>query len=386
MQCKKCSNVIIEGEMYCRLCNESACMVPEYNLQDEILIHQVTMALEGRESTQESARINNRELQNDSRKKEIEARRLKSEQNRRKRALKCRIRYGMLLVLLACTVLSGFWIYSNSYTGLVKSGTKSVTNKDYDEAIKFFERAISKKNDGIVAYEALAKIYIAKDEHELAENLLIEGVENNISELIFYELIIDFYLTREEYSKVMPFLNENNNPDIIEELADYLVYPPTFSLEEGVFDDVREVSLSAEDGKIFYAIENDSDELDYEEYINPVQISDGEIVVVAIVENELGITSVPLSKKYQVELPVEGAPIVTPSTGQYTAEIDISVQVPAGYTAYYTMDGSTPDESSKVYEKSFAMPEGSTVLSVVLINGSGKKSDVTKRNYKLIID
>lgn len=386
MQCKKCGNNIVEGEMYCRLCNESVCMVPEYSLQDEILIHQVTMALEGNKGSTQDSNAKRREQTSPLMPKEVEERRRKLEYKRRQRKRKRDLFYCSLVLAFILILCGIYYIYSNSYSGLINSGEKCVANKEYDEAIVLYKRAIKKRTDGIVAYEALSELYVLDQEFELVETLLLDGVKYNELNLGFYELAIDYYLTSEQYDKVMPFFNEYLVPSLIDELDDYLVYPPEFSLEEGTFDDVREVSLLSEGGKILYAIEEVEGELTYQEYTDPIQISDGVTTVVSVVENELGITSVPVRKKYQVELPVEGAPIVSPSTGQYSTATDISVQVPVGYTAYYTTDGSVPDDTSKVYEKTFAMPKGNTVLSVILINSSGKKSDVTKRNYELAID
>ena len=84
-----------------------------------------------------------------------------------------------------------------------------------------------------------------------------------------------------------------------------------------------------------------------------------------------------------IDIPVADAPAVTPSTGQYEQAMKITIQVPDGYTAYYTTDGTTPSESSNTYLEPFDMPEGKTVLQVVLINGQGKMSQITTRSYEL---
>ena len=52
---------------------------------------------------------------------------------------------------------------------------------------------------------------------------------------------------------------------------------------------------------------------------------------------------------------------VSPSTGQYDTDTKISIVVPDGYTAYYTTDGSTPDEDSEEYTDPISMPEGTTI-------------------------
>ena len=54
-------------------------------------------------------------------------------------------------------------------------------------------------------------------------------------------------------------------------------------------------------------------------------------------------------KTYTVEFPVEDAPAVSPSTGQYDEAVPIEVKVPEGYTAYYTTDGTDPTTASTKY-------------------------------------
>ena len=93
-------------------------------------------------------------------------------------------------------------------------------------------------------------------------------------------------------------------------------------------------------------------------------------------------------KKYVVAFPIEDAPAVTPSTGQYDDYQQIKVVVPEGYSAYYTVDGTDPttSESRILYSGPIDMPEGNTILSVVLMDQRERYSDVTKRNYELIIE
>ena len=77
------------------------------------------------------------------------------------------------------------------------------------------------------------------------------------------------------------------------------------------------------------------------------------------------------------------APAVTPATGQYTEPTKITITVPEGYTAYYTMDGSTPTSDSEEYTGPIDMPQDTqTIFSAILVNNNnGKATDVTTRNY-----
>ena len=76
---------------------------------------------------------------------------------------------------------------------------------------------------------------------------------------------------------------------------------------------------------------------------------------------------------------------MTPSTGKYSAPFQITIQVPEGYTAYYTVDGTTPSAASQIYGGPIDVTEGggSLIFSAVLISDTGKMTPVTKRNYTL---
>ena len=88
-------------------------------------------------------------------------------------------------------------------------------------------------------------------------------------------------------------------------------------------------------------------------------------------------------KTYVIELPIEEAPAVSPSTGQYESEMTIEVKVPEGYDAYYTMDGEDPTTASTKYTGPIDMPKGDTLFKAVLVSADGRISGVTTRNYSL---
>ena len=122
------------------------------------------------------------------------------------------------------------------------------------------------------------------------------------------------------------------------------------------------------------------------EYTEPILLNEGTNEVRAISVNKKGIPSVVVSRTYVIDIPVADAPAVTPSTGQYDTYTEITIQVPEGYTAYYTMDNTDPTTASNVYTGPIEMPEGQTIFSAVLVNGQGKMTQITKRNYVLEYD
>lgn len=385
MQCRNCGNTIKEGTLECQLCQMQVRMVPDYCPEDEVLIHQVRSAMEHngeftptREQREQTGQLSSRE---------VEMRRRKLAEKRRTEKKKQQVMAISLLVLIAVLVGGiSYLVYVNSYTGITNKADKYRVERQYENAAKYYNKAIDKKSGLTDAYVALSEMYVYLEQYEDAEAVFLSAVESNDNSLDMYMLMINYYIDRKEFNKIMPFLNGYRKQSVMEDLSEYIVEQPEFSLDEATYDDVREVSLTSEEPKIYYTTEGRDATSGDSVYDGPVQISEGTTELSFIAENELGVTSIPLTKTYVVELPIEGAPIVSPSTGQYTSDTEIIVQVPVGYTAHYTTDGSVPDMNSTKYTEPVEMPSGNTIFSAVLIHASGRVSDVTKRNYELVID
>lgn len=107
-------------------------------------------------------------------------------------------------------------------------------------------------------------------------------------------------------------------------------------------------------------------------------------MITAIAVDDRGVPSLPVQKSYTVEFPIVDAPAVSPSTGQYDEAKQIEIKVPEGYDAYYTMDESDPTTASTKYTGPIEMPEGTTIFKAILVNGEGRSSGITTRNYERI--
>ena len=182
--------------------------------------------------------------------------------------------------------------------------------------------------------------------------------------------------------KAMQNLNMETRPYVI----GYDVTPTNIkALKEGTYDEVQQVTLtSATDGTIYYTTDGSDPTESSTEYKEAVLLqSEGDTEIRAIAVNKKGIPSAVSSAKYSIEFPLVDAPAVSPSTGQYSTATQITITVPDGYTAYYTMDGSTPTASSEKYTDPIDMPENSqTTFSAILVNDkNGKATEATTRNY-----
>ncbi len=310
----------------------------------------------------------------------------KRRQAERKKA-KRRKRMGCLLILLliiAAASGGAVYLYLNSYQGIISRGNKALKAGELNQAIAYFERGIRKDETKEDAYIGLSKVYIAKKDLDWAESIFLEAVKKQPKNANIYQAYVEFYVDTDQKEKI-PLLLEDVDGEVAEHLAGYIVAGPEFSLDDSeIYEDVQELSLSTEEGHtIYYTDDGTEATIRSKKYTEPIQIGEGVNEISALSVDEKGVPGLPVKKTYTVELPIVDAPAVSPSTGQYSLAVQIEIKVPEGYTAYYTMTGEEPSTASSKYMGPIDMPEGETLFKAILVNGKGRTSGVTTRNYVL---
>lgn len=302
---------------------------------------------------------------------------------RKKRAVKKRRRLvaGILLVLLVVLGGAGFVVYQNSYDGVVAKAYQAMQTGDYHTSEKLFQRAIRKDAKKAEAYTGISKLYIQQKKEDEAEEMFLTAIDSQPENAALYQAAIQFYVDTKQVEQISGMLSGCSDA-VLSKVSAYVSDMPKFSLEEGDYTEVQEVTLIG-DGKIYYTLDDSEPTTESIEYTEPILLEEGTTTIKTIAVNKKGIPSLTASRTYTIEIPIEDAPAVTPSTGQYSVPTQITIQVPEGYTAYYTTDGTTPSAASTPYTGPVDMPEGSTIFSAVLINDAGKMTQVTKRNYLL---
>ena len=291
-----------------------------------------------------------------------------------------------LFVILALIVAGVVIVYQNSYTGMIRKGYNAIQSRDYAAAERYFERAVIKDKSRPEAYVGYAEIYIDQDDLDSAEEVSQDAIQTQPSNVKLYQAAIDFYMDTEQTGKISELLQNCEDETVLNAVADYISSAPEFSPEEGTFEEVQEITLTSETkGDIYYTLDgSDPSAESGTKYTEPILLQDeGEFEIRAVAVNSKGIPSVVSSGTYTIQFPIVDAPAVTPSTGQYSQPQQITITVPDGYTAYYTMDGTTPTASSTQYTGPVTMPENAqTIFMAILVNNNnGKATEVTTRNY-----
>ena len=294
-----------------------------------------------------------------------------------------------LFVILALIVAGVVIVYQNSYTGMIRKGYNAIQTRDYTAAERYFERAIIKDKSRPEAYVGQAEIYIDQDDLDSAEEVFQDAIQTQPSNVKLYQAAIDFYMDTEQTGKVSALLENCEDENVLGAVSEYVSSSPVFTPKAGTYSEVQEITITSDtEGDIYYTTDgSDPTAKTGTRYTDPVLLqTEGKTEIRAITVNENDIPSVVSSSVYTIEFPIEDAPAVTPSTGQYTEPAQITITVPEGYTAYYTTDGSTPDpesSSTRKYTRPVNMPENAqTIFNAILVNDqNGKATEVTTRNY-----
>jgi tetratricopeptide (TPR) repeat protein len=313
-----------------------------------------------------------------------EEREVQRRQAERRKAQKKKKRRKVLLILFFLLVMiAGIMtaLYISSYAGTVYLGNRALRNGEYTKAEDYFRRAIEKDETKAEAYAGLSKVYIGQNDVSFAENLFLGVIEEQPENAAVYEAAFQFYLDTKQPMGIPALLKDAKN-SIAEELPEYVVKEPEFSLDENeTYDDVQQLSLLSDEGKICYTTDGTMPHTDSTVFTEPIQLSEGTNTIKAIVVNKEGVPSQTAEKEFVIEIPIEDAPAVSPSTGQYDSSRTIEIKVPEGYSAYYTMDGTDPTTASTPYKKPISMPKGETLFKAILVTKSGRVSGITTRNY-----
>ena len=439
MRCTHCGAVIPDDQLVCPECGAEVQIVPDYNPLEDVLAREVKGSVEGatrpiqtndirryrrdnRTKNVNATRVLSREEMDSLRQKrrsgtagasggprrstgsmrrqpvdELRRQRENTSDMRRQRSQmrleaakrKRRNLLITLFLLLALIVTGVYLVYQNSYTSMINKGYRSIQSGDYTAAAEYFDRAVRKDESRPEAYSGHAQIYVEQNDLESAEDVFLSAIETQPTNEALYQAAIDFYMELEQPDKVSALLEDCEDKNVLSAVSDYVSSSPVFTPEAGTYSEVQEVTITSETGgDIYYTTDgSDPSEQTGTKYTEPVLLqTEGETEIRAIAVNENGIPSVISSSTYTIEFPIEDAPAVTPSTGQYTEPTQITITVPDGYTAYYTTDGSTPDpksSSTHKYTGPVDMPDDTQMIfNAILVNDqNGKATEVTTRNY-----
>ena len=335
MKCANCGADIPAGMLICPDCGTEVQMVPDYNPLDDVLTREVKGSVEdvtrplpnssgqvqqqrnrSRQQPQNSTRVLSqgeldrirsnqmrtsqksnyrgrdtvgeeriRPTGRDTRAQQTDYR--TADERRRQKALrmqqakkKRRNTMIVVMVILVAVGISGILLYQNSYSGTLNKAEKAYQSSEYSKAIRYYNLAIAKDNTRATAYVGLSKVYIAQDELDKAENMFLNAIDSQPENADLYEALAQFYIKTDQADKISGTL-DGSSKNVLKEMSDYVSDMPEFSLEEGTYTEVQQVSLSG-NGKIYYTTDGNEPTTDSTLYTEPILIEDGTVVIKAI--------------------------------------------------------------------------------------------------------
>lgn len=274
----------------------------------------------------------------------------------------------------------------NSYQYNYDKGMSSYQNKDYDNAIKYLAKAskLSEGKKNVDLKYTLYQCYAATDNTDMSTEVLKDILsfdENNEKAL---KALASIYNTKKDGTSLNKLIKDYKNKDGYRYLEDYIVETPKPSVEAGSYDDVIKLQFTENSSStIYYTTDKTEPDKKSKRYTGTaIEIQSGTTTIKAIAISDIGVCSDVVELEYTVDFKKPSAPTVSPASGTYEEGQTVTIDnIPAGSTAYYTLDGSTPTKNSEEYSEPFTIPTGNNVISVVIIDSHNQSSSVVKRNY-----
>lgn len=380
MICPNCSKEIPDESAYCIYCH-TPIDVDDIDLNLDVLEDNELL----------DVYIEKKEEQDKIKEKKEKEKILDDSKRKKKRAV-------VLIVILLLVVISflAFILYSNSSSTKLKNAQKAYALNDYDKAYYLFEDLIisnPKKDILISSYIGVGQCAVSDSSYyDKGEEYLLNLMNaTNISDFEkeeAFNVLIDLYAKNKKQDKMLEIKNKYADSDkLVSIYKEKAIDLPVFSLEEGEYDEEIEVFLSSISGsKIYYTLDGkDPSKGNGKLYEKEIELDEGTHTIRAccLKDDVFG----PISEKtYTITYTAPEYPSVYPTNGTFYEEtwVTITSNTPNS-KIYYTWDGTTPSIYSNLYYEPLYIPEGNNVLSIVVINDSGKSSDVIKYNYTYIM-
>lgn len=159
--------------------------------------------------------------------------------------------------------------------------------KEYQTAEKYFKHAIGKNAQRAEAYSGLAETYMEQDEGDEAESVFLSAIASYPSNEELYRAAISFYEETKQLDKISEILEDCDDESVLSSLKAYVSTEPVFSLDDGKYSEVQEVTLSASGETIYYTTDGTNPTSSSTKYTEPILLNEeGKTQIKAIAYNK----------------------------------------------------------------------------------------------------
>ncbi len=376
MVCDKCGAEVPAGSIYCNVCGSEIQIVPEYSiLENDILDSYIGIELRMPEEPKPEE-------------KKHKKKHIVNYSGRFYRNIAIVAIVVALIVLLVSVFVIRYTISrkteAESFDYQMMEAMRYYGDENYEMAISFFDNALSIAPGNTQALSYQAKCYENIGELAAAESIYHSMIELDNTNLTAYEDLVNIYKAEDAYEKIRTLRDTTTDERVLAMLEEYAVAEPAFSLASGEYGEDLTITMDSPDLAIIYYTTDGSDPIE-----NGL-IYDGEIhfdgegryQLKAVAQNAQNLYSDIASAEYVIKYDKPEMPRTSLPSGAYLGQQIITIEVPEGCSAYYTLDGTTPTVRSFRYETPIVLPgAGEYVLSVVYISNHGKVSDTGVFTY-----
>lgn len=381
MKCVKCGAELKEGCIYCSVCGKEAQIVPDYSILEDDYLRALLKEEEEASASRQQQNMPKQE------KHSVES---------KKKKLDSRVPIFVVCGILVIAIILGIVIKlvidynnANSYDYQIEAARQEYIDKNYESALHYYKTALSLKPEDVAVRLAMADIYVEQADYDSALVLLIEVIALDSKSQKAYEQLIHIYEKNEDYTRIAELASSVKDDDVLKLFDGYLVAPPTFSHEEGEYDEYLNIELSSsEDFEIYYTLDGtDPDKengikYDVDEKEQIMLDEAGEYLVRAVCFNKKGIPSEVVEASYHIEVEAPEYAVVSPDGGRITSETMVTIEAADNCTIYYTWDGTDPTEASLKYQEPLEIPTGNNILSVLVVDDrTGLDSGIYRTNF-----
>lgn len=371
MKCQRCGADIPNGEVFCIRCGEEVQLVPDYNSLEYMM--QQKKAMEDLEIREEEERLR-RQARQERREKELKKR-------KKKKVILITI---LVMLLLGAAVIGTVYFVQykqeNSFEYQYAKAYEAYEANDLKEASAYAERALelSPNDDNIMLLAAEIRIESAQIDKGI--ELLLSYIEKHPDSADAYAYLISIYEGEQRYDDIKALMEDCKNENILTQFAEYVPVEVELLTAEGEYTKKTAVELEFSGGTVYYTLDGTNPDVNSEKYTGPVLLEEGTTTFKAVAYSPAGIPSDMIEAKYTLTFARPNPPFISPASGNYEEDSEITVIVPEGCTAYYAFD-TTATVYSTIYSEPVTMKKGEHIFSVIVVDENGKQSYPASETY-----
>lgn len=273
----------------------------------------------------------------------------------------------------------------NSYEYNMSQGDTFYESADYSNAISSYKEAYmtseGKKNTDLMY--RLYECYYKREDTVLAASMLNDMISFDKYNEKAIVALGNLYRETKNGAGINELLEKYRSTNGEQYIKSFEVLPPTASETPGNFSDTVKLTLmAADDCSIYYTIDGSEPTITSNIFKDEIVIKSEKVTVKAIAIDSIGVKSSVAAFEYSVNYELPDGPVFNIESGTIDTDTELKItNMKPDDKAYYTLDGTTPTESSVPYVGAIKLEKGNFVISAVIVGANGETSKIVRNTY-----